>query len=342
MVMGPLMLDLEGTELSRADIRRLQHPATGGVILFSRNIESVAQVRALLAAVREQRPELILAIDQEGGRVQRIRQGVTRLPPLAELGQRFERDVEAALHQARDWGWLMASEMLALGLEISFAPVLDVVVGRSNVFGDRSLHHEPQVVTQLAGAYIEGMHEAGMAATGKHFPGHGWAEADSHVAMPVDERALDDIGNSDMQPFKALASVLDAVMPAHVVYTNVDAHPAGFSAFWLQSVLRQQLQFDGVIFSDDLTMEGAAVAGGFAQRAQAALQAGCDMVLVCNQPDAADEVLDWLAHAGYRADQQRLAAMRARKAVEWDSLVEEPRYLSVRRSIQHFSEQSGE
>jgi len=182
MVMGPLMLDLEGTVLSGSDIQRLQHPATGGVILFARNIESVEQVRALVAAVRLVRPELILAIDQEGGRVQRIRNGVTRLPPLARLGLLHERDAEAALHQARDWGWLMASEMLALGLDISFAPVLDLEVGRSRVIGDRSLHHDPTVVVRLGRAYVQGMHEAGMAATGKHFPGHGWVEADSHVA----------------------------------------------------------------------------------------------------------------------------------------------------------------
>lgn len=341
MLMGPLMLDLEGTTLSGSDIRRLQHPATGGVILFSRNIESVAQVRDLITAVREQRPELILAIDQEGGRVQRIRDGVTRLPPLAALGQRYDRDQEAALHMARDWGWLMAAEMLGLGLDISFAPVLDLEVGRSKVIGDRSFHADPEAVVQLAGAYIAGMHEAGMAATGKHFPGHGWAEADSHVAIPLDERSLQHIRQWDMQPFSRLADSLDAVMPAHVIYADIDQHPAGFSPFWLQTVLREQVQFQGVIFSDDLTMEGASVAGGFAQRAQAALEAGCDMVLVCNKPEGADEVLAWLEQSGYEANQQRLAAMMARLNVDWDSLLQEPRYLSVKQSIEHQTEISG-
>lgn len=342
MVMGPLMLDLEGTVLSAQDIRRLQHPATGGVILFSRNIESVEQVQALLAAVRGVRPELILAIDQEGGRVQRIRSGVTRLPPLACLGEYYAKDPEAATHRARDWGWLMASEMLALGLDISFAPVLDVEVGRSAVIGDRSFHKDPQAVIALGRAYVEGMHEAGMAATGKHFPGHGWAEADSHVAIPTDERARAQIENFDMQPFVALAGLIDAVMPAHVIYSQVDAKPAGFSSYWLQTVLREQLHFQGVIFSDDLTMEGAAVAGGYPERAQAALDAGCDMVLVCNNPDGADQVLAWLQENPVSAHQNRLTAMMARREVNWDSLQEEPRYQKVRQDIRESIEQLGE
>lgn len=339
MVMGPLMLDLEGTTLSDQDVRRLQHPATGGVILFSRNIESVAQVRSLIAAVREVRPELILAIDQEGGRVQRIKEGVTRLPPLAQLGQFYAKDREAAVHRARDWGWLMASEMLALGLDISFAPVLDVEVGRSAVIGDRSFHNDPQAVIELGRAYVEGMHEAGMAATGKHFPGHGWVEADSHVAIPTDERSLEQIASFDMQPFVALAGLIDAVMPAHVIYHQADDSPAGFSQFWLQTVLREQLKFQGVIFSDDLTMEGAAVVGGYPARARAALEAGCDMVLVCNNQQGADEVLAWLQESGIAADQNRLTAMMARRQMDWDSLQQEPRYKSIKQSIEQLGEQ---
>ncbi|AUM11456.1 beta-N-acetylhexosaminidase [Ketobacter alkanivorans] len=333
MVMGPLMLDLESTVLSKQDIKRLQHPGTGGVILFSRNIESVAQVRDLVAAVRDVRPQLLLAIDQEGGRVQRIRDGVTRLPPLARLGALYDQDTGAALVRARDWGWLMASEMLALGLDISFAPVLDLEVGRSSVIGDRSLHKDPAAVVALGRAYVAGMHEAGMAATGKHFPGHGWVEADSHVAIPVDERSLEQITSVDMQPFTQLAAEIDAVMPAHVIYTNVDQQPAGFSSFWLQTVLREQLRFNGVIFSDDLTMEGAAVAGGYAQRADAALQAGCDMVLVCNKPDGADEVLNWLETQGKQADQVRLQAMLARQRPVWEALQQSPRYQNIRQTI---------
>ncbi|RLT93463.1 beta-N-acetylhexosaminidase [Ketobacter sp.] len=339
MVMGPLMLDLETTELTSEDIRRLQHPATGGVILFSRNIESVPQVRELLAAVREVRPELILAIDQEGGRVQRIRKGVTRLPPLARLGAFYHQDPEAAVHRARDWGWLMASEMLALGLDLSFAPVLDVEVGRSAVIGDRSFHHDPRAIVALGRAYVEGMHEAGMAATGKHFPGHGWVEADSHVAIPRDERTLHQIEQVDLQPFAALADTIDAIMPAHVIYQQVDDRPAGFSPFWLQTVLRERLQFHGVIFSDDLTMEGAAVVGGYPERARAALAAGCDMVLVCNNQKGADEVLDWLQFSGIGANQNRLRAMLARDEVNWEALQQAPRYQQIRQSIEQLGEQ---
>ena len=333
MVMGPLMLDLEGSEFSHQDIRRLQHPATGGVILFSRNIKSVAQVRELTQSIRAVRPELILAIDQEGGRVQRIRDGVTRLPALFNLGRLYDQDREAALHQSREWGWLMASEMLALGLDISFAPVLDLEVGRSAVIGDRSFHRDPLAVVALGRCYVEGMHEAGMAATGKHFPGHGWAEADSHVAVPTDERSYAQIEDVDMKPFAALAELMDAVMPAHVIYPAVDANPAGFSPYWLQQVLRDQLKFNGVIFSDDLTMEGATVVGGYPERAQAALSAGCDMVLVCNNQRGADEVLDWLQHCGKAANQNRLTGMLARQQVEWSSLQQEPRYQNIRQSI---------
>ena len=272
--MGPVMLDLEGTTLTSADIKRIQHPLVGGVILFSRNIESVAQVQRLIAEIRTIRPQLILAIDQEGGRVQRIKDGVTRLPPLRKLGELYEEDEERAQLQAQDWGWLMASEMLALGLDISFAPVLDLDFGRSEVIGDRAFHGNPTVVTRLAKAYISGMHEAGMAVTGKHFPGHGWVLADSHVDIPTDPRHKAELQFLDMVPFRKLAEQLDGVMPAHVIYSELDDQPAGFSTYWLQTVLRQQFNFKGVIFSDDLAMEGATVAGSFSDRAQAALDAG--------------------------------------------------------------------
>lgn len=336
---GPLMLDLEGKQLSDDDIRRIEHPATGGVILFSRNIESLTQVRALITEVRSRRPELILAVDQEGGRVQRIRDGVTRLPPLARLGELYDRDRQAGLEAAGNWGWLMASEMLALGLDISFAPVLDLECGRSAVIGDRAFHQHAEAVCDLAGAYIQGMHDAGMAATVKHFPGHGWAEADSHVAIPVDERCRDTLFQQDMMPFRLLAGQYDAVMPAHVIYEKVDDHPAGFSSYWLQTVLRRELGFDGVIFSDDLTMEGASVAGGFAQRAEAALQAGCDMVLVCNYPQGADEVLRWLERnptVGNGDSQQRLQKMRSWRGTAWDQLLAEERYNAVQQSMQAY------
>lgn len=337
MAIGPVMLDLEGMELTSKDIQRVTNPLVGGVILFSRNIQDVDQLRELTAALRKLRPQLILAIDQEGGRVQRIKQGVTRLPPLRELGCCYDTDEELALGQAQDWGWLMASEMLALGLDISFAPVLDLNFSRSEVIGDRALHSNPSVVTRLAQAYIAGMHEAGMAATGKHFPGHGWVKADSHVDIPVDTRLQPELEFLDLVPFRKLASELDAIMPAHIIYEKLDDKPAGFSPYWLQTVLRQKLQFKGVIFSDDLAMEGASVAGSFSERAQAALDAGCDMVLACNNPEGADEVLGYLKRqVPVLSDQHqiRLASMLARNKPGWDELLASPRYQVVHRSIQ--------
>ena len=337
MAMGPVMLDLEGTDLTPQDIQRITDPLVGGVILFSRNIESLQQVRNLVKSLRKLRPQLILAIDQEGGRVQRIKQGVTRLPPLSELGCCYDSDPEMALGQAQDWGWLMASEMLALGFDISFAPVLDLNFSRSQAIGDRALHANPTVVTQLAQAYIAGMHEAGMAATGKHFPGHGWVRADSHVDIPIDPRLKPELEYLDMVPFRKLAQQLDAIMPAHIIYSQMDDQPAGFSSYWLQNILRQKLQFNGVIFSDDLAMEGASVAGSFSERAQAALNAGCDMVLACNNPQGADQVLHYLKRQALVLSpqhQQRLQSMLARKQPGWDELVATSRYQVVSRSMQ--------
>lgn len=333
MALGPLMLDLESTELSSLERERLRHPAVGGVILFGRNIQSRDQIQDLLASIREERAELILAVDQEGGRVQRVRQGVTALPPLGRLGQWWEEAPVDAVRGAHEWGWLMASEMLALGFDISFAPVLDLNVGRSRVVGDRAFHGTPQAVVSLARAYIAGMHEAGMAATGKHFPGHGWVEADSHHAIPVDERPLDAIRRQDLQTFQALASDLDAVMPAHVIYAQVDERPAGFSRYWLQQVLRSELRFGGVIFSDDLSMEGASVAGDYGQRAQAALEAGCDMVLVCNNPAGAQAVIEYLEQQPAQVAQSRLQRMRARRRPALASLMGSERYLAVQTGM---------
>lgn len=333
MSLGPLMLDLEGTELLPYERQRLQHPAVGGVILFARNIDRPEQVRALIASMRAVRPELILAVDQEGGRVQRVKQGVTALPPLARLGERFEKDPAAALRSAREWGWLMAVEMLGLGFDISFAPVLDLDSGRSAVIGNRALHADPAVVVALAEAYIAGMHEAGMAATGKHFPGHGWVEADSHHAIPVDERTWTDIESRDLRPFAQLAGQLDAVMPAHVIYSRVDAQPAGFSRHWLQTLLRTQLQFDGVIFSDDLSMEGASVAGDYGQRARAALDAGCDMVLVCNHPAGAQAVIEYLERHPPAVNQARLQRMRARAAVDLAAVQADARHRAAQADM---------
>lgn len=303
---GSLMLDIGGTWLTAEDRRILRHPEVGGLIIFARNIESPRQVRELCAAIRALRPDLLLAVDQEGGRVQRLRQGFLRLPAMRAIA-----DNDNAERLAEQCGWLMATEVLAVGLDLSFAPVLDLDHQRSAVVGSRAFEGDPARATRLAGAFIRGMHAAGMAATGKHFPGHGWAEVDSHVGIPEDERSLDEIRRSDLVPFQRLAGELDAVMPAHVIYPQVDAGPAGFSRRWLQDILRGELGFDGVIFSDDLSMAGAHVVGDAASRIQAALNAGCDMGLVCNDRGSAELVLGALQRLKTKAP-ERVARMRAR------------------------------
>jgi len=334
MLLGPLMLDVSGAELTSQEAEVLARPGVGGVILFSRNFNSICQVKDLIDSMRAIRPELILAVDQEGGRVQRFKKGLTRLPPLSVLGKQYTIDPDAALANAVEFGWLMAAEMISLGLDISFAPVLDLDFGKSAVIGDRAFHRDPEILTALASRYIAGMREAGMAATGKHFPGHGWVEADSHVAIPEDKRGIDALTSQDLIPFKALANDLGGIMPAHVIYSTIDKEPAGFSAYWLQTVLRQQLGFQGVIFSDDLTMEGASVAGDFASRARAAQQAGCDMVLVCNQFDEALNVLEVVEGDNWVPDQQRLQQMRANKAWDLTALQNDKRWLSAQQLMQ--------
>lgn len=286
---GSLMLDIAGTWLTAEDRQILRQPEVAGLILFGRNIEHPRQVRELSAAIRAVRPDLLLAVDQEGGRVQRLRQGFVRLPAMRAIADNANADV-----LAEHCGWLMATEVLAVGLDLSFAPVLDLDHQRSAVVGSRAFETDAQRATQLAAAFIRGMSAAGMAATGKHFPGHGWAEADSHVAIPVDERSLEQIRASDLQPFAQLSRQLAAVMPAHVIYPQVDDRPAGFSRRWLQEILRGELQFTGVIFSDDLSMAGAHVMGDAACRIEAALSAGCDMGLVCNDRAAAELALSAL------------------------------------------------
>lgn len=314
MTTGVLMLDIEGTELSPAEAKQLESPQVGGLILFSRNYENPQQLSALMQSIRTLRPDLLVAVDQEGGRVQRFRAGFTPLPPMAVLGKLWQEDAPRAIACAHELGWLMATELRRYEIDISFAPVLDLDWGQSSVIGDRAFDADPEVVTLLAGGVMSGMHEAGMAATGKHFPGHGWVKADSHIERPVDERELEAIEAQDLRPFAALIRRgLDAVMPAHVVYSRVCPEPAGFSSFWLQEVLRRQLRFDGVIFSDDLSMEGASQAGSYADRCDRALAAGCDMVLVCNNPDGAREVQEHL-HRTDVAASHRLARMRARPA----------------------------
>ncbi|OHC28072.1 MAG: beta-N-acetylhexosaminidase [Pseudomonadales bacterium RIFCSPLOWO2_12_59_9] len=319
---GSLMLDIAGTWLTAEDRQLLRQPEVGGLILFARNIESPRQVRELSMAVRAVRPDLLLAVDQEGGRVQRLRQGFVRLPAMAAIAGKPNAEL-----LAEHCGWLMATEVLAVGLDLSFAPVLDLDFQRSKVVGSRSFNGDPQRAAVLAGAFIRGMQTAGMAATGKHFPGHGWAEADSHVAIPVDERSLDEIRAADLLPFKLLSKQLAAVMPAHVIYPQVDALPAGFSRRWLQDILRGELQFDGVIFSDDLSMAGAHVVGDAASRIAAALSAGCDMGLVCNDRGAAELALSALQRLRVTAP-EGLQRMRG-QAVASTDYRQQPRWLTA-------------
>lgn len=283
--LGPLMLDIEGTRLTSEDNDLLTRPEVGGVILFSRNIEDADQVQCLCADIRRVRPDVLLGIDQEGGRVQRLRKGVTRMPSMSVLAEGYHDAPESVTQRCQDAGWLLGLEMAACGLDVVFAPVLDVDSGFSSVIGDRSFSGEPHVVTTLAGAFINGMHEAGMVAVGKHFPGHGGVAMDSHHEFPIDPRSMETLRARDLVPFAALASRLEGMMPAHVVYSCFDERPAGFSPNWL-GMLREDVGFKGAIFSDDLSMVGASVAGDVAQRVSAALDAGCDMTLVCNDRDA--------------------------------------------------------
>jgi beta-N-acetylhexosaminidase len=293
---GPAVIDVLGPALTDEDRERLRHPAAGAVILFSRNYESPEQLAVLVQEIQRLRePELLVCVDHEGGRVQRFREGFTAIPPMRELGRLWDRDRDAARRTARAAAYISGAELGALGIDFSFAPVLDLDYGPSSVIGDRALHFAPNAVAALAAELVNGFKDAGMAAVGKHFPGHGFAEADSHVAAPVDNRPLQEILKKDVAPYRgAIEAGLAAVMPAHVVYPQVDAEPAGYSRVWLQEILRGQLGFAGLVFSDDLSMEGASAVGGPPERARAALGAGCDMVLLCNDPAGQDRLLESL------------------------------------------------
>lgn len=296
MPLGPVMLDPLGPALTEEDRRRLLHPATGGVIMFARNYQSPGQLRALSEEIRALRePQLLICVDHEGGRVQRFREGFTPLPPMRALGRLWDRDREAGRAAGHAVGYVIGAELAAHGLDFSFAPVLDLDYGSSSVIGDRALHYDPIAAGALAAALVGGLSAAGMPAVGKHFPGHGYATADSHFSVPTDQRPLREILCKDLAPYgPAIKSGLAAVMPAHVIYPQVDREPAGYSRVWLQEVLRGKLGFAGLIFSDDLSMEGASTAGGVGARGLAALQAGCDMVLLCNDAQGQDQLLQLL------------------------------------------------
>ena len=324
--LGPLMIDLAGLELSDDERRKLSHPLVGGVILFSRNYASPQQLARLTRDVHALRsPALLIAIDHEGGRVQRCRDGFTAVPPMRRLGECWQRSPEEALRDASALGYLLAAELRASGVDLSFTPVLDLDWGRSRVIGDRAFHPDPEVVIALAGALIDGLHRAGLAAFGKHFPGHGWVEADSHIDLPVDERTLDQLA-PDMQPYRRLT--LDAVMPAHVIYPRVDHRPAGFSPVW-HRLLREELGFQGVVFSDDLSMAAAGVAGDVVDRCTAAWDAGCDMLLVCNSPASVNEVLQrWQPPADPRRGRRVQGLVPTGVAPERRQLAQDDVYLA--------------
>lgn len=323
--LGPVMLDLALLELTPEERERLHHPATGGVILFRRNFESIDQIKSLIEEIRGCRPELLIAVDHEGGRVQRFQDGFTRLPRASVF-----REV-ADVSLAEQAGWLMAAELRCIGVDFSFAPVLDVESGISRVIGDRAFGQSAEEVTRYASAFMKGMHRAGMAAVGKHFPGHGSVPEDSHEHLPVDDRTLEEIETHDLPPFKDLISRgIEGIMPAHVIFKSLDPNPAGFSRYWIQNILRDQLSFEGAVFSDDLSMAGAAFGGNCCERSALALDAGCDMILVCNDPEASSRVLECLGTPEENPKrQQRLSRFRAKSHFDFRDLRADPGYRSL-------------
>ena len=337
---APLVLDIAGTELGRDDRRRLRHPLTGGLILFKRNWASRAQLTALTAEIKSIRPDVLICVDHEGGRVQRFRDdGFTQLPAMRRLGELWMKDALRATDAATAAGYVLAAELRACGVDLSFTPVLDLDHGPSGVIGDRAFHRDARVATLLAKSLMHGLLLAGMASCGKHFPGHGFVAADSHTEVPVDRRGLREILADDAQPYAWLSTSLASVMPAHVIYPKVDKAPAGFSRRWLQDILRGRLGFQGAIFSDDLSMEGAKVAGSTVNAALAALGAGCDLVLLCNQSlvdggAPVDQLLDgltdaladgrWQPDGGSEA--RRLDLLPLTPPLPWDELMHQPQY----------------
>jgi len=320
--MGPIMMDVVGTSLTAEDRELLAHPWVGGLILFTRNFQDPMQLIALTQSIKAAaKKDIVIAVDHEGGRVQRFREGFSLIPAMGSIWSKSEGAKEEAKRLAFYAGQLMAMEVHAVGIDISFAPVLDIN-GISDVIGDRAFHQDPQIVSELASSFIEGMKYVGMKSTAKHFPGHGSVKEDSHIALPVDRRSKEEIFGQDIEPFRRLmsANMVDAVMPAHVIYPAVDPLSVGFSPFWLQQILREQLSFDGVIFSDDLSMEGASSIGGYVERSEAAQQAGCDMLLLCNNRDSVVEVID---NANLTIDDkssERLRRMLAKPSVNYNQL----------------------
>ncbi len=329
--LGPLMIDIAGTELTDIDRERLCHPLVGGIILFSRNYSNPEQLAALTAAIHALRtPQLLIAVDHEGGRVQRFRDGFTRLPTMAALGKLWDVDPEGARKAARQVGYVLASELRARGVDYSFTPVLDLDYGPSRVIGDRAFHRQPAVVIALAKALGEGLHQAGMGSCGKHYPGHGYVVPDSHIELPVDDRPFEAM-QEDMEPYRQLP--LDGIMAAHVIYNCMDCNTAVFSTKWI-SYLRNDINFNGVAFTDDLSMAGAGVVGGMLNRVETAYNAGCDMLLVCNAPDVVGDVLDnWKPEIDPARGKRVEALIPKVPAMTWDTLQADAAYLSAQKTI---------
>ncbi len=337
MPTGPIMVDIAGTSLTDEDKELILHPSVGGLIYFARNFESATQIQQLSASIASIRPELLIAVDQEGGRVQRFKEGFTRLPAMQRFLPLYRKNPDAALRIVEDCGWLMAVELLAVGVDFSFAPVLDTDDCQCEVIADRAFSPNPKEVSALAGAFIAGMNTAGMSATGKHFPGHGSVKGDSHKVLPIDSRSYDEIAQHDLIPFVELMDKLQGLMPAHIIFSQVDKHPVGFSSYWLQTVLRQQLGYRGVVFSDDLSMEGAAFAGEYPSRAMAALDAGCDMALVCNDREGAKAIIESITIDHWSDDvtvhQQRLLEMKPKAQWTMDDLKNHDRAIQTRQFL---------
>lgn len=344
--LGPVMLDVLALKMTQEEALRLSHPAVGGVILFRRNYESRAQLMALTQQIKALRhPPLLIAVDHEGGRVQRFLPEFTALPAMRSLGDLYDKDPVAALKIAEDTGFVLAAELRACGVDLSFTPVLDMEWQRCAVIGNRSFHAEPQVVIALASALQKGLHLGGMGTCGKHFPGHGFVAGDSHKELPVDTRSRAELDAHDLQPFVALIKQgMTAIMPAHVVYPDVDAErPAGFSPVWLKTILREQLHFDGVVFSDDLSMEGAVSQGNVTVRANLALDAGCDMVLVCNQPQVADELLaNWSRELAPELAHRLNRMMGAGETATWQARLQEGIWAEKQQCVANFTQMGAE
>jgi beta-N-acetylhexosaminidase len=333
--MGPIMLDVLGTSLTAEDKELLQHPLVGGLILFTRNYESPEQISQLTADIRQAaNKELLIAVDHEGGRVQRFREGFSLIPAMGKIWNFANQNVILAQALAKQSAILMALEVQAVGIDISFAPILDID-DISAVIGDRAFHKNPEIVCQLASAFVDGLHLVGMKATGKHFPGHGSVKADSHIALPVDPRSREAVFSLDMLPFKTLikSNKVDALMPAHVIFSDIDDEAVGFSPYWLKEVLRKTLAFDGVIFSDDLSMEGAACVGGYIERAEAAQQAGCDMLLLCNNRESCIDVIDNANLDINQQSNQRLLRLLKTSTSGWNALKKNAQWQQAKKVL---------